>query len=218
MAVAAQHYRATAHVTVVDGLEAFALPALGSNLEPRQVDVRQRAQELLSLAPVCEAELARKVRTTDANRRRIEIEPEQIRGGFGRSKELLGAEQTLVSLAEEQSREPTLDRDEPVRIGADRDPVRRATKLAACMKSRVAECQLAPRFRRRAKQAEGKAQESWGETKDKADDVLDDAKDKADDVLDAAKDKLGDLQDKLDGDDDEDVARGSDERSTDRPV
>ncbi len=50
-----------------------------------------------------------------------------------------------------------------------------------------------------SREAEGKAQSTWGETKDKADDAWDGAKDKADDAWEGAKDKVGDV---LDGDDD----------------
>ena len=50
-----------------------------------------------------------------------------------------------------------------------------------------------------SREAEGKAQGAWGETKDKADDAWDGAKDKADDAWEGAKDKVGDV---LDDDDD----------------
>ncbi len=50
-----------------------------------------------------------------------------------------------------------------------------------------------------SREAEGKAQGAWGETKDKADDAWDGAKDKADDAWEGVKDKVGDV---LAGDDD----------------
>jgi len=50
-----------------------------------------------------------------------------------------------------------------------------------------------------SREAEGKAQGAWGESKDKADDAWDGAKDKADDAWEGVKDKVGDV---LDGDDD----------------
>ncbi|MDQ3380501.1 MAG: CsbD family protein [Actinomycetota bacterium] len=51
-----------------------------------------------------------------------------------------------------------------------------------------------------SREAEGKAQSAWGETKDTADDAWDGAKDKADDAWEGVKDKVGDV---LDGDDDD---------------
>ena len=50
-----------------------------------------------------------------------------------------------------------------------------------------------------SREAEGKVQGAWGETKDTADNTWDKAKDKADDAWEGAKDKVGDV---LDGDDD----------------
>jgi hypothetical protein len=111
---------------VVDRLQAVALAAFGPDLEPRDVDVRQRAQELEPHFAVREAKLAREICSTDADRCRIELEPEQIRRRLRCTDELIDAEQPVILLAVKQRSEPTLDRDEPVRVGPDRDPVRRA--------------------------------------------------------------------------------------------
>ena len=51
------------------------------------------------------------------------------------------------------------------------------------------------RLEGKAKQAEGKAQEGWGDVKEKADDTWDEAKDKADDAWEETKDALDDLTD-----------------------
>ena len=64
----------------------------------------------------------------------------------------------------------------------------------------------------KAKQAEGQAQESWGDVKEKTDDTWDKAIDKADATWEKAKDKLDDLKvdemkDKLDRDDEADARR-----------
>ena len=61
LVVAAQRDRATPDVAVVDRLETVALPALGSHLEPREIDVRERPQELVPLAAVRKHELARTI-------------------------------------------------------------------------------------------------------------------------------------------------------------
>ena len=43
----------------------------------------------------------------------------------------------MILFAMKQRCETTLDRDEPVRVGADRDSVRAAAELAACVKGRA---------------------------------------------------------------------------------
>lgn len=133
LVVAAQCDRATADVAVVDRLEAITLAAFGSDLEPWDVDVRQCPQELEALFAVRETQLAREVRTTDTDRSGSEIERKQISSSLRRADEVIGAEEPMILFAVEQSREPALDRDEPVGIGADRDAVCRMAKLAACM-------------------------------------------------------------------------------------
>jgi uncharacterized protein YjbJ (UPF0337 family) len=66
------------------------------------------------------------------------------------------------------------------------------------------------RLEGKAKQAEGKAQEGWGDLKDKTGDAWDEAKDKADDAWEETKDALDDLTD-----DDDRVER---EKTADRPL
>lgn len=118
---------------MVDGLEAITLPAFGPDLEPRDVDVRQSSQELETLFAVRETQLARQIRTTDADGCCIEVKREQISSCIRSSDEVVGAQQPMILLAVKQSREPPLDGDEPIRVSADRDPVRRVAKLAASM-------------------------------------------------------------------------------------
>ena len=67
------------------------------------------------------------------------------------------------------------------------------------------------RLEGKAKQAEGKAQEGWGDLKDKAGDAWDEAKDKADDAWEETKDKLDEL-----GDRDDRVER--EEKAAERPL
>jgi hypothetical protein len=127
---------------VVDGLETVSLPALGPDLEPWDVDVRQRPQELEPLLAVGETKLARQIRSTNADRRGIEIQCEEIRRRLRCLDELIGAEESMILLAVKQRSKPTFDRNEPVREGADRDPVRSAAELSARMEGRVGRLRL----------------------------------------------------------------------------
>jgi len=96
----------------------------------------------VTLATIRETKLAREIGSPNANRCSIELEPEQIRCNLRRAYEVISPEKTMIALAVEQRGQPTLDRDEPVRVGADRHPAGGAAQLSACVKGRVSHARL----------------------------------------------------------------------------